>query len=688
MHMKNIEDSIYKAIIEQTTEAISIADLDGNYIFVNQAFCTLLGYEKDELLSKSVFDMKAPCQKHSSFQETINHKESLCVEVLLQKKDGTVFISEVIGKKIIFNNEEIVLGIVRDITYRVNLENSLKESEEKNYMVTQISNDGVWDWDMITNIVAFDERYYTLAGYKDKAFDYTFKEWEKRVHKDDLNNAITHFENYLSGKIEQYDVNFRFLKANGLYMWIRARGKIVKRDKEGNPLRFVGTHSNIDLQKANEEEIKHQAYYDSLTSLPNRLLSLETLQHQCLKASNTNSLLALLFIDLDDFKKINDTLGHKMGDEVLVETAKRLKKAVRKSDMVGRLGGDEFIIILENIQDEINVKSVLHNILKNFDQPFIVSDRTFSLGSSIGVAMYPKDGHTVLELLKNADTAMYHSKKEGRNRYSYYHKDMNADTQEKFKIEEEMQFALKNNEFEVYYQPKIDIKTNKIMGAEALIRWFNPTLGIIDPNKFISIAEQTGKIVEIGKFVLKNSLLQTSIWQKRFNKNFNIAINLSPIQFREKNLIFEIKKYLSMYNLSAKTLELEITEGVLLDGQECIKELLYSFSDLGIKLAMDDFGTGYSSLSYLKNYPFSILKIDKSFIENITHNTSDRELVKVSLSMSKVLNLEVVAEGVETQEQLQELRELGCDFAQGFLFNKALCAKDFTILLEKDTHYF
>lgn len=686
-NITKLSSSVYKAIIEQTVEAISLADMDGKYLFVNPAFCELMGYGETELLQKTVFDMKASEQNGSHFHHNKNKDTAYRLEVILQKKDGTTFIAEVIGKKIVLESKELVLGFVKDISEQIHIQDTLKKSQEQISMAMQVANDGIWDWNMKANTVEFDERYYTMAGYENKAFDYSFDEWQKRVHKDDIANAFEKFEAYLDKKTDKYEVDFRFLRAEGYYMWIRAKGKIVAYDEDGKPERFVGTHSDINKEKEDEDKIKFQAHYDTLTRLPNRFLTLDRLKIKCIKSAHNATMVALLFIDLDDFKKINDTLGHEFGDEILVETAQRLINSVRRSDTVGRLGGDEFVIILDDIKHNEVILNIVQNVLSSFITPFEIDNRKFSLGASIGIACYPQDGQTPSTLLKHADTAMYSAKDNGKNNYQFYKKEMNNIIQKRFIIEEQLRSALKNGEFKVFYQPKIDIKNSTVVGAEALLRWSNPTLGDVSPVDFIPIAEQTGIIIEIGKFVLKEALKQTALWRSTFSSHFQIAINLSPAQFRDERLLEDIKLNINANNLPMGSLELEITEGVLLNSHCKTNQILQSISKEGINLAMDDFGTGYSSLSYLKNYPFNTLKIDKSFIDNITENISDKELVNASLAMAKALNLRVVAEGVELVEQLHVLRTLECDLVQGFLFDKALCAEEFTKLLQKETPY-
>jgi len=429
---------------------------------------------------------------------------------------------------------------------------------------------------------------------------------------------------------------------------------------------------DITEQHKSAEVIKHHAYYDTLTLLPNRFLALDRLSQLLDEAQRNQEKIAILFIDLDDFKKVNDTLGHEIGDKLLIEAATRLNKVVRKEDTVGRLGGDEFIVLLKGVNDNRDVLTVVDNILRCFREPFHLDGRDLKLTLSLGIAMYPENGIYPSELLRNADIAMYQAKSLGRNTYSFFTKKMNKSMLRRLEIEDQMHGALDRNEFEVYYQPKIDIKHNSLVGAEALLRWFNPSLGNITPSEFIPIAEHTGLIVPIGNFVIKQGLKFLHRWQNIQQNPYTMAINISTRQFRDVEFLALVKNTLADENISAKSIEFEITEGVLMNGQSYIDEALTGLNNLGIKLTMDDFGTGYSSLSYLRRYPFDILKIDRNFVKGITIDRADLDLVKAIISMAHSLDILVVAEGVETKEQVIKLHELKCDYVQGYYYNKPM----------------
>jgi diguanylate cyclase (GGDEF)-like protein len=467
-----------------------------------------------------------------------------------------------------------------------------------------------------------------------------------------------------SGTVSTYE--FELSLPDGLY-YFESRVSYLASYKQ-----VMSITRDITEQYKSAETIREQAYFDHLTSLPNRFLSLDRLSQMINEAKRNRDKTAVLFLDLDDFKKVNDSLGHEAGDKLLIEAAKRLRTAVREEDTVGRLGGDEFIVLLRALSEDEQSLKVTEHLLDLFREPFRIDNRELILTVSIGIAIYPENGTSASDLLRNADTAMYRAKASGRNAYSFFTKEMNEIVRRRFEVEAQINGALERGEFEVYYQPKVEAKSARIIGAEALLRWHNPALGSVTPDEFIPIAEHTGLIVPIGEYVLKQALKFLSEWQSSQQQSFTMAVNLSPRQFRDKGLISFIKQTLNAENIHAKQLEFEITEGVLMTGESYINDALRELNKLGIKLSMDDFGTGYSSISYLRQYAFDVLKIDRSFVSGITTNKSDCDLVKATIAMAHSLGLIVVAEGVESLEQLSLLKALECDYIQGFYFSKPI----------------
>ncbi|PWQ95531.1 EAL domain-containing protein [Leucothrix arctica] len=468
---------------------------------------------------------------------------------------------------------------------------------------------------------------------------------------------------------------------------IRKNGEVfpvemrLGKTKAGDNMLMTMSITDVTDRVKSEQEIRHQAHYDSLTGLPNRLLSLNRLTEYMSVAKQKGAMVGVMFLDLDDFKKINDSMGHEAGDLLLVEAAKRLRGMIDHIGTVGRLGGDEFIVLLRELESVEKAKVLAKELVLCFRDPFTVDGRKIVLTSSIGLSFYPEDATTSSGVLRNADAAMYHSKKLGRNTYSLFTPDMGEGVSRRLLLEEQMRGGLGRDEFSLNYQPKIDLRNNRVTGVEALVRWENEELGKVSPDEFISVAEHSGLIVELGQFVIFEALRSMKAWADS-GFEISVAINLSPRQFHDLNLIPFIKNTIQTFKVDPTLIELEITEGVLMSGHRFITDALQSLNEMGIKLAMDDFGTGFSSLSYLRKYSFDTLKIDRSFIADLMEDEEDRALVDAIISMAHSLGLDVVAEGVETIDQVDYLTLQGCEYAQGFLKGRPMTFNALTKSLE------
>jgi diguanylate cyclase (GGDEF)-like protein len=439
----------------------------------------------------------------------------------------------------------------------------------------------------------------------------------------------------------------------------------------------------VEERIRSEQRIEYLAYHDSLTDLPNRTLFSRHLNHAISQALRYRKSLAVLFIDVDRFKNINDTLGHAVGDLLLQEVARRLQRCLRSSDIVARMGGDEFVVLLEELEDgQERAESVARKILAAVASPFAASGQEFRVTASIGISLYPQHGIDEQSLMKTADVAMYAAKEDGKNNYQFYSEQLSAGAFEKLTLESSLRRALENNEFELHYQPKIDLRSNRISGVEALIRWQHPDLGTVPPTRFIPIAEESGLIVAIGRWVLRTACLQCKAWQDSGLPPLCIAVNLSARQFSDDHLLQDITASLEESGLDPMLLELEITESMLMQNVDKAMRVLGALKEMGVRVAIDDFGTGYSSLANLKRFPIDTLKIDRAFIRGIPGDTEDRGITQAIISMSRTLSLTVVAEGVETEEQAGFLREHACDQFQGFHFSRALPAAQFSDLLQ------
>ena len=438
-------------------------------------------------------------------------------------------------------------------------------------------------------------------------------------------------------------------------------------DEDQKAVGMMGTIHDISETKKHEKSMDYLAYYDSLTELPNRLLLNERLKAAMNRAKQNRSKVAIIFFDLDNFKKINDTFGHTVGDGLLKSVSRELKKILRKNEMLARFGGDEFVMLLEHAKSGEKVMRFLERIRAALNQSFEVEHHVIHISSSIGVAMYPEDGMTCEELIKNADTAMYKAKEQEKNSFRFYNSDMRDEMLKRMTVEGHLGNALKNKELSVNYQPLIQSSSGYIRGCEALLRWESPILGKISPTEFIPIAEETGLIYSIGEWVLRMACRENKRWQELYGSRTIISVNISLIQLRQKNFIEMVQGILAETGLEAKYLELEVTESIFIDPFDSIIEKLQNLRNTGVKISLDDFGTGFSSLNYLTKLPLDSVKIDKSFVQNIKYGTVEREMIQSIISLAHHLNLEIIAEGVEEKEQLQYLIDGNCDYCQGFL---------------------
>lgn len=448
------------------------------------------------------------------------------------------------------------------------------------------------------------------------------------------------------------------------------------KDSEDRATHYVAVFHDITEMKSKEEQIRYQAHHDALTGLPNRVLLTDRISMAISRARRNGYGLSLFFLDLDNFKNINDSLGHEAGDRILMQTTKRLAEVFGPQDTLARLGGDEFVILVEGVREELEIISRIESLQAAFTTPFIINDTEVHVTTSLGISTFPGDGEDPGTLIKNADMAMYQAKKEGRNGYHMFRKEMHERARRRFTVENALRQALVSNEFTVYFQPKVDLKSRDIYGFEALVRWVRPDGTVISPGEFIPLAEETGLIVELGKTVMRSACRDMQQIRSATGKKFTVSINLSGRQLKHPEILDDIRKIIGNSECSPSEMEFEITESTLMEDVNSTVEILRQLSKMGFELSIDDFGTGYSSLSYLKKFPINTLKIDRSFIMDITENEEDTSIVRTIINMSRNLNLEVVAEGVETMEQSRKIRELGCLRIQGYLYGKPMPLKE------------
>jgi len=542
-----------------------------------------------------------------------------------------------------------------------------------------IANLGYWEWDFKSASLECSDELYRLIGMEPQQKPLTFSTALKIIHPEDRNL----FKQAIRAAIYQktpYDIEYRIIRPNNDIINIHERVEI---NNEYDQWTITGTWHDITTRKQSEQEVAYYAYYDTLTKLPNRRLFIDQLESALAIAKRRQEKLALLFIDLDKFKQVNDSYGHHVGDELLRQAARRIKECVRVSDTVAtgqkaedsnkiaRLAGDEFTVLLCELSAVENVAIIAQRIIDAFTKPFNIDKIQAFISVSIGIAFYPDDSIDEKELLQRADVAMYHAKEQGRNNYQLFSQSMHTYLKQRLEVEADLKKALRaGDQFKLFYQPKISAKTNEIIGFEALIRWQHPSKGLLSPDKFIDIAESSGIIIELGQWVLTQACRQATIWQKQNGLNHSMAVNLSALQFNHKCLPAQVEKAISETNIDPTLLELEITETAIVNDVSETIPLLFELKSLGVKLAIDDFGTGYSSLNYLKNFPIDTLKIDKSFVDEIVTNNKDAAIAQTIVQLAQNLSLTTVAEGVEDSKQQHVLHKMGCDEFQGYLFSK------------------
>lgn len=576
------------------------------------------------------------------------------------------------------DNEGRVIGVVEVVTDITEIKQAERELELAATVYKAIG-EAIMVADACNRIVAVNPAFTKLTGYSEQeAVGQPTTLLKSGQHNEKFYRAMWHSletTGHWQGEI------WNRRKNGQLYHEWLAISNIYGND--GALEQRVAMFSDITDQKLAKQAIWQQANFDALTGLPNRRLFHERLDQEIKKAHRSSQSLALMFLDLDQFKEINDTLGHDIGDLLLQEATRRLINCVRETDTVARLGGDEFTVILTELHNNpTDVERAAQSLLQAIREPFLLGYETVYISTSIGITFYPEDARLAKDLIKNADQAMYASKQQGRNRYRYFSPSMQETAQKRLLIINDLRTALANQQFTIYYQPIVELATGAIHKAEALLRWLHPTRGLVSPAEFISIAEETGLIVEIGDWVLHEAIYRCSQWQKKYDATFQLSVNKSPVQFLNRvDSHNDWLAYLRKLDLPEQSIVIEITEGLLLKGDPVVMERLLALRNAGVQIAIDDFGTGYSALAYLKNFDIDYLKIDQSFVSNLTHESSDMALCEAIIVMAHKLGLRVIAEGVETEAQRDLLLAAGCDYGQGYLFAKPMPAQAFENLL-------
>ncbi|PSL40228.1 diguanylate cyclase/phosphodiesterase [Planomicrobium soli] len=647
---------------------------DSSYSNVNAHFCHLVGYTKEELLldnfmADTLFhpdDLLIVQENARRSTEDLKTNSSSRVELL--KKDGSLIHVEIHETKATMDGKAVTIGTVLDVTEEVKATLQLKENQERFKSLFDNNPDAVFTFDLEGNFINANAECETLSGYtRAELLDLSFI---PLIASEDLAVALKNFENAKCGSVATYEITLT-----------RKDGKQRNLEVTNFPMKSIGEIVGVyGIAKDITDKLKHQklledlVFYDTLTKLPNRKLFEDRLCQVFKLSDSRKNQPVVLFLDLDRFKFINDSLGHHVGDEFLKIVAERLLQNVRHTDTVGRFAGDEFAILLptSNKKEAIVLAERLNLALA---EPFEVMGHSLTVSTSIGIAFSSGTEDSVEEIMKKADTAMYYTKKYGRNNYTIYTEELDQKTTYKLTIEQDLKSASQNQEFVLHYQPITNLKTGELSAMEALVRWNHPELGIVPPDHFIPILEESGQIVSLGKWVLETACAQNKTWQDEGAPPFKICVNISPIQLQHPNFIPMVKSVLETTGLDAKWLELEVTESILIEDMKRLKECLTNLKELGLSMSIDDFGTGYTSLSYLQQFSFDRVKIDRSFIQGINTDSNSTAITSTIISLAHKLKMEVVAEGIEDETQLAYLQEENCDEGQGYYFSRPLPAE-------------
>jgi diguanylate cyclase (GGDEF)-like protein/PAS domain S-box-containing protein len=651
----------------------------------NRRFEEMFQYGPGELIGKStelLYDTHETFVRigESAYKVTPENR-GYSEDVRLRHKDGSLFWGTLSGKPIDpLDPHEGSIWIYTDISERKHAEEALREYQERLDLALRSGNMGVWQLDIASNKRYFDHQQCSLLGINSTTFKGSEDEFFRIIHPDDRETVKTTLAQTIELGIP-YESEYRVVWPDESIHYIAARGKLV-RDIHGRPWRINGVIFEITDWKEAQNAIHNLAFYDPLTGLPNRRLLIDRLQ-QALVSSNRNGLIgAILFIDLDNFKTINDTLGHAIGDLLLQQAATRLTSCVREEDTVARIGGDEFVVMLEYLSPEeaeaaTQTESIGEKILAALSLPYQIASNEYRSTCSIGITLFNDRHKNTDELLKQADIAMYQAKRSGRNALRFFDTHMQEIVTARAILENELRLALENGQFQLYYQIQVD-NFLKPVGAEALIRWNHPTRGLMFPGQFIAMAEETGLILSIGKWVLESACSQIKAWERnRHTRELVLSVNLSAKEFRQSDFVAQVQTIVQYYAIDPKKLKLELTESLLLDNIEDTVAIMNALKEIGTQFSLDDFGTGYSSLQYLKRLPLDQIKIDQSFVRDLVFDNNDVAIVQTIVAMAKSLNLEVIAEGVETEEQFQILLNKSCTYYQGYLFGKPVPIEEF-----------
>lgn len=649
---------------------ITICDTGGRIIYTNRAEAEMHGYTIDEMIGRPAQILAPDGFSRSLDRDALKTSGAWRRESINVRKDGSRLPVQLVSD-VIRDAKGEPIGLVtisEDITHRKEIENQLTKSEERYALAIRGASDGIWDWDIRSGECFFSGRWKAMLGYADSEIGTGLDEWMSRVHPEEREQVEHKLLAHQEGRTPQFECEYRILHKDGDYRWFLARGLAV-RDNTGRATRMAGSQTDIT----------ERSLLDPLTGLPNRNLFMDRLRRAFDRAGrDQDRMVALLLLGLNRFNTVNESLGRKVGDQLLFMVAARLQQKLGTENTVARLGGDEFTILLEEIGSVDDARRIADEIIQDLMRPFKLYGREVFITGSIGIAAYDGSAERPEDLLRDADTALRRAKGSYNARHEIFDADMRRIAMNRFELESDLRRAVERGQLILNYQPIITMRNSRVAGFEALVRWNHPTRGLLPPMEFIQLAEESGQIGTIGMWVLREACRQMRQWFDRYGNDWPMTmnVNLSANQFNQPDLIIRIKEVLEQSGLNPRGLKLEITENVLMHDADSATLILTRLKELGLKLCMDDFGTGYSSLSYLNRFPFDTIKVDKSFVHRVGESEADVEIVRAMVLLAHNLGMDVVAEGIETQEQMLTLAECGCDSAQGFFYARPVDAEE------------